>query len=459
MSWPTLTDYQESIQDPKLCFEAPELRDSQSVLDPMGLPKAISGNFACVYEMHGPSGRCAVRCFIRQVPGQQGRYNNLSKYLSQVKAGCLVDFEFVARGIMVKGDWYPIVKMAWVEGSPLNQWIEKNVRNPQALAGFLGKFRAMMKTLRENNVAHGDLQHGNIMVTTQDEIRLVDYDGIYCPVFGRGHAPELGHINFQHPRRTSDFYEEGLDNFAALLIHASIQALIVEPELLDQYYNVDNLLLSSSDFKTPMQSALFERLKTGKDPQVRQLATLLQQCCVAPIEQVPWYEDTLVKLEKGEPLILGQPAATPSMGRSATRGEGLPKRQLGAQTMADATASGTRPAMGTRPVPTPALSQESDAGGQILHANSPGRCGGPHCWGFGVRVFSALRKKGHRCRQWAAGRLNSSVAIRSASRAEHAHSIKASRFHCVGARPGKDQPSRRFARSHAADCFAGRIRE
>jgi WD40 repeat protein len=355
MSWPTLTDYQESIQDPRLCFEAPELRDAEPALDPMGLPKAISGNFACVYEMRRPEGRCAVRCFIRQVPGQQGRYNNLSKYLAQVKAECLVDFEYIARGVMVKGEWYPIVKMAWVEGSSLNIWLERNARNPQALAGFLVKFRAMMRTLRQNNVAHGDLQHGNIMVTTQDEIRLVDYDGIYCPAFGRGHAPELGHINFQHPRRTGEFFEEGLDNFSALLIHASILALIAEPELLDQYYNVDNLLLSSSDLKNPMQSALFQRLKGSKDPQAARLAALLQQCCVAPIEQVPWYEDTLVKLEKGEPLTLGQPAAAPTLSRPGMGS--LPKRQPLSPAPGDPPARSVSAA--SRPASAPALPSES----------------------------------------------------------------------------------------------------
>ncbi len=49
---------------------------------------------------------------------------------------------------------------------------------------------------------------------------------MYAPVFGRGKSPEgLGPRDFQHPRRTPDFYDENLDNFSALLIHPSLLAL------------------------------------------------------------------------------------------------------------------------------------------------------------------------------------------------------------------------------------------
>lgn len=319
MNWPTHSDYQEAIQNPHLCFQAPDLKAGEVVADMLGLPRVISGNFASVYELKSSGTRQAIRCFVRQVPGQQGRYILLSKYLANVRLDYLVKFDFTLQGILVHEQWYPIVQMEWVEGAPLNVWIEQHIKEPAKLRALTGKFREMLRGLRQYHLAHGDLQHGNIMVTPDNELRLVDYDGMFCPAFGRGFAPELGHPNFQHPRRSADFYEEGLDNFSALVIHTSLLALAVEPELLDKYYGADNLLLSSADYKEPAPSQVFERLKQSPDPQVQKLALLLQQCCLAPIEQTPWYEDTLVKLEAGEPLVLGTPAPPRRFPRISSR--------------------------------------------------------------------------------------------------------------------------------------------
>jgi len=42
------------------------------------------------------------------------------------------------------------------------------------------RFRTMVSRLKEAGIAHGDLQHGNILVI-DDDYKLVDYDGIYVP--------------------------------------------------------------------------------------------------------------------------------------------------------------------------------------------------------------------------------------------------------------------------------------
>ncbi len=48
-SWPTMTEYQEAIQSPKLCFEQKDLRKGKPVTNPLGLPRPVSGQFASVY--------------------------------------------------------------------------------------------------------------------------------------------------------------------------------------------------------------------------------------------------------------------------------------------------------------------------------------------------------------------------------------------------------------------------
>jgi hypothetical protein len=115
MNWPSHTDYQDSIQNPHICFEDAELKESEVKCDMLGLPKVMSGNFASVYSVKSSQGRYAIRCFVRQVLGQQGRYARMSQQLLGLGLSSLVGFEYILRGIKVRNEWYPVVKMQWVE--------------------------------------------------------------------------------------------------------------------------------------------------------------------------------------------------------------------------------------------------------------------------------------------------------------------------------------------------------
>lgn len=352
MKWPTHTDYQDAIQAPHICFAEPNLKAGEVACDMLGLPKVMSGNFASVYEMKTSPGRWAIRCFVRQVPGQQGRYARLSEHLSKIVLPYLVRFEFIQKGILVLGDWYPVVKMQWVEGVPLNVYVDEHYKDPAVMAGLASRWRQLVNALRAHQIAHGDFQHGNVMVNPDGEFRLVDYDGMFVPAFGRGRSPELGHANFQHPRRTPDYYEERLDNFSALVIYLSFLALAREPELWEKFYAGDNLILGSADYRNPKASVAFQRLKESPDENVKQLASLVEQCCLMPIAQVPWFEETLKQLEQGtlkqylESLPPPSPTTTETWWDGSAAAEGAPS---GAPP--DATrASG--PAL-SRPAPVP----------------------------------------------------------------------------------------------------------
>ena len=344
-SWPSHTDYQDAIQNPHICFEADDLKASEVGCDMLGLPKVMSGNFACVYSVTTGGQRYAIRCFVRQVLGQQGRYARLSQNLCGLGLPCMVTFDFILRGIKVKNEWYPIVKMQWVDGLPLNQHVEECFDKPDTMRDLAAKWRVLMKSLRENLIAHGDLQHGNVMVTTDSEFRLVDYDGMFTTAF-RGKSPELGHINFQHPRRTPDYYNEDLDNFAALVIYTSFLAMASESALFTKFYTGDNLLLLSADYRNPTQSETFKRLKENSDPKVQQLATLLERLCLLDVSKVPGFEDTLVALEQGTlgDLIAGTSTASPTPAAAASGSVDWLQPSATESARAGASATSPRPA-------------------------------------------------------------------------------------------------------------------
>jgi hypothetical protein len=320
MNWPSHTDYQDAIQNPPICFEDASLKDGDVTCDMLGLPRVMSGNFACVYSVRTKDNtRWAIRCFVRQVLGQQGRYARLSQHLFGLGLKCMVGFEYMLRGIKVRNEWYPILKMEWVEGQPLNLFVDDHYKESDLIRGLVPKWRAMMKELREHQLAHGDLQHGNVMITPEAEFKLIDYDGMYTPAF-RGKAPELGHANFQHPRRTPDYYNENLDDFSALVTHLSFMAIADEPELFEKFYTGDNFLFVANDYRNPNNSELLKRLEAHKNDQVKQLARLIKTCCLADVSKVPEYEKAIEALEKGTLSELMPSAASPVAEASSATG-------------------------------------------------------------------------------------------------------------------------------------------
>ena len=124
LSWPLSQDYNEAIQSPASNFTDPDLRRGEAVANALGLPMPYSGNFADVYQVRCPDGsRWAVKCFTREATGLRERYQEISAHLKQAKLPFTVDFSYLEKGIRVAGKWYPVLKMQWVEGLTLNQFI------------------------------------------------------------------------------------------------------------------------------------------------------------------------------------------------------------------------------------------------------------------------------------------------------------------------------------------------
>src|SRR5579871_6924691 len=117
MPWPSSTDYNEAIQNPEHCFADAELRAGKPALNPMGLPWPRSGNNADVYKIVGASTKpWAVKCFTREPHNLRERYQAISDHLGQKNLAFMVRFQYLEQGIKVGSQWYPAVKMRWVEG-------------------------------------------------------------------------------------------------------------------------------------------------------------------------------------------------------------------------------------------------------------------------------------------------------------------------------------------------------
>ena len=309
MPWPGITDYSEAVQNARLCFRGTELESGEVSLNQRGMPLVFSGAFACVYPVSVGNRTVAVRCFTREVSDQQARYGELSNYLLNVLPPSFVRFEYVEHGISIRGDWYPIVKMDWVDGELLSRFVGSRLNQPDTLRRVAVQWRGdTTANLRGLRIAHNDLQHGNVMVERDGSIRLVDYDGMFLPRFRGERSPELGHKNYQHPQRKVEHYDENVDNFPSLVIYLSLLAVASDPGLWD-FHDEDNLIFTRNDYADPGQSELFGRLKRSHDQAVAKLAERLEEYCALPVEKVPDLETVLQDISPTAPVP--PPTATP----------------------------------------------------------------------------------------------------------------------------------------------------
>jgi hypothetical protein len=295
VSWPVSQDYNEVVQNPGACFRDADLRAAEAVTNALGLPIPCSGNFADVYHLRHRSGDSwAVKCFTRSVAGRQERYNEISRHLGRARLPFTIDFAYQEEGIRVHGRWYPILKMQWIEGLLLNQFVRDSLAKPALLEALLSLWSRMARRLREGDVAHGDLQHGNVLLvpgsrTTSLALKLIDYDGMFVPALAGRPTGEAGHPAYQHPQRLREATcGPEVDRIPLLAIATALRGLVVGgPSLWKRYDNGDNLLFREVDLRAPGESALFRQLWRLQDPLTSVLTARLALACEDPLEKAP----------------------------------------------------------------------------------------------------------------------------------------------------------------------------
>ena len=289
VSWPSPQDYNEAIQNLEHSMLDTVLRAGSAELNALGLPKPTTGAFASVYRVSTGSDDWALRCFLHNRPDQQERYRLLAEHFESLDAvDCIVPFEFLESGISVHGRVLPILKMNWVGGEQLIQCIEANLSEPQILDSIRNQFGNGVLELRRHGIAHGDLQHGNIIVRGE-RLSFVDYDGMYVPSLEQLGSLELGHRNYQHPQRSHHDFGPWLDNFPAWVIHCSLTCLMHDPNLWNVLSGGDEcLLFRREDFVTPLKSRAFYTLENHENEEVRASARFLRSLLDCDLPSIPY---------------------------------------------------------------------------------------------------------------------------------------------------------------------------
>ena len=283
-AYPSATDYYKAVQSPPHCFTIEELQTATFAADELGLPIAAKGSSAVVFKADVGGDPQAVRCYIRSDAASRDRYGALGSYLaSRVDLGPHLPVTiWLDQAIRVKGANWPVLQMGWVDGRTLEEYVRFLVEgsNVTALAALAAQWRELVARMQDDEFAHGDLQHGNIMVNQEGRLCLVDFDGIWIPELagmpatGRIRSPELPASG----RQGWSGWGRWIDTFSALVI-PSLVALAKDPGLWLPLYNKDNLLLEEADFRSPYATQAWVKLAALHDEEVDLLAARLQECC------------------------------------------------------------------------------------------------------------------------------------------------------------------------------------
>lgn len=277
--FPTVADYVLAVQQPST-FLRPELVRAVFDRDSVwGIPIPRTGVAAVVFKAEVDGIVRALRFFLRSDASMRDRYTALNSYfhahgLAMSVAAC----EWLDNAIELNGDSWPLVQMQWVEGPSLDVYVGNMVERGEtdALAALAADWRKLIWTMQAAQFAHGDLQHGNVLIDSSGRLRLVDFDCVWLPGIATKSPPtEVGHANYQRLDRP---WGPLMDTFPGLVIYASLLALARDHDFWG-FHQGENLIFCEADFKAPGETPVWHRAARIDDPMVQRVMSRLRQCC------------------------------------------------------------------------------------------------------------------------------------------------------------------------------------
>jgi len=301
--WPAQADYRDALQNVATALRTDVLgvcADGEVERNKMKVPRARAGAFASVYKLICPrGGATALKLFNFPSPDRQRRYQAVVDHLKKLGPKAppgLVKFHYEAEGINVRirGQRlaFPVQTMDWVKGVSLGEWVRETMakKDHKAVRVMAGLWAKLVAGLQDAKIAHGDLQHDNVMVVNNTPV-LVDYDGMVTPALEGIDQLEFGKPAYQHPKRGEQLLSLGIDHFSAWIILIALRASAAAPGLYDRFVTRtenENLLFSPEDLQNPASSELWPVLTAfPHDPDVAGWAKELRASLDKPFSSIP----------------------------------------------------------------------------------------------------------------------------------------------------------------------------
>lgn len=307
--YPSRTDIVTAMRNPKVSFKANELIGGTTIQNGSRVIQ-YSGGYTTVFPFNRSNAqKVAVRCWIADIGDAKKRSQKISAYISALNNPYFCEFKYLENALLINGHIYPIVLMDWVEGKTLKEFINDNISDQSAIAKIRENFKKMVTYFHQQSIAHGDLQHGNILVNSDYSLTIIDYDSMYIkPLEGMPDTIK-GLPGYQHPSRPKNkFINPKLDYFSELVIYLSLLVFENQPNLWQDYYETEDLLFSKDDFININQSVLINELLNSNNQTIVELTTKLkEQLAKEDIQQLEPLENLLInKLEVSKDNIINK---------------------------------------------------------------------------------------------------------------------------------------------------------
>ncbi len=297
MKFPILSEYNSAIQKYGGAvlkkYKSIDFQFSRSI--PVKIFAFTSGAFAVVFKGTYLGKEYAIRCFLSAELEKLERYRTIQNHLSKVKESWKIEFEFIDNEITVNGKSFPILKMDWINGTKVNDFVDKFLYDNELLTSLQEKLVSLSESLENNRVGHGDIQSGNLLITGNSNnfsIKLIDYDGMYVPELANKNSLERGRSEFQHPNRSIYDFNSEIDRFSFWVMVTAIEAIKEDKTLWRKvmqggFNTLDNFLFTIQDFLDPDASPLFKRLRSINSEALKFYVETLIWLCRNSISTAP----------------------------------------------------------------------------------------------------------------------------------------------------------------------------
>lgn len=262
---PSIPEITTSIENHQTMVLDTHARKSQFQRNARGQLIRYAGGFSVVYPYITSSGeKWAFRCWHAKLGDTKKRSEAISATIQRARLPFLCGFTYTEKGIIVEGTTYPTTRMQWIDGVTIKKYLCSTSASTQKILDIASQFLQLIKKMHERKFAHGDLQHGNILVGNDGKLYLVDYDSFFCPELEGEKDIITGLKDYQHPQRGKNRYaSEKIDYFSELIIYTSILGIAYRPELINKYKVEDSehLLFEAKDFEDITHSTIYQDLK------------------------------------------------------------------------------------------------------------------------------------------------------------------------------------------------------
>lgn len=303
-----IADIKASIQS-KTLIQDVFFKNAEFFRDSRGRLISYTGGYTVVVPCSVYGEKWAFRCWHIPVKDSKERYSYISKTIKKTDLPFFCDFDYVEDGLVVKGESLPITKMKWIDGQNLKKYICSHYQECNIIRELAKNFLDMIINLHSKHIAHGDLQHGNIIVSDTGQLFLVDYDSMYVPDMGNSCLDIIsGLVDYQHPaRKYNSISSEKLDYFSELVIYTSLLAIAEKPELVLKYDVEDSeaLLFKANDFQNFNTSQIYKDLKGLNNSEIEMcLEILTDYLSSTDINRLEPIEGYLMTVEFDYPAIV-----------------------------------------------------------------------------------------------------------------------------------------------------------